>query len=557
MKIEEERVAARRPFYEVNGSKEPLPSDEQTPAFGVGARETGRLERLRARQSLGPGCYEIEPLVPGGPATTIAPEPAPLQLREEQKPPPGPADYDLERADELMYPRQSVAEFDWSRGHTHQKTPRYVARYSALEPRWEALRRRSLSAVILPVARERLLPSNVVPTPDGPTPGPGHYLDADGGDDLVRRLRPDVLVTQWMKPRSRSCEPEHVRGLFNDRPVDRTVRGDPRPLIGHEDDWILRRRHPAPVIHPLTRSLPDQEKVEDDARWCFYEPAPWPEPEGLASFSRHLAFEEFDRAEAVWERRHLQAERRWHPNRWLSYSMPCMEVASDKPRAPHVDFSLVPGRPSSDAGNALDSPREGDVLLLDTGAEKELLHPRVLQIVDMGRQLGRPDDAVPDDFEELIIDPKPVQRRTPVFVDMALGSGRPVEPQFSANLWADVNGTVYAYQPTAGLQLREPGDDVLDLELPWAKVRHRAPMYDFERPLGRPGVDPRVDDHALAGGESVILTHWSPPTRQPRFRCRAARRVSATDPLSDAVAEAANGSLDEPNGAEPTTASLA
>lgn len=245
-----------------------------------------------------------------------------------------------------------------------------------------------------------------------------------------------------------------------------------------------------------------------------------------------------------------------------------MEAASDKPRAPHVDFSLVPGRPDSDPGNALDSPREGDVLLLDTGAEKELFHPRVPQAVDMSKQFGRADstlptsgdDAVADDFENLIIDPKPVQRRIPVFVDMALSSGRPVEPQFSANLWADINGVVYAYQPTAGLQLLEPGADVLDLELPWAKLRRSAPMHDFERPLGRPGLDPRVDDNALAGGvneEEVILTHWLPPRRQPRFRCRAARRVSATDPLDGVTAEAASGSAGEPNGAETTTASVA
>jgi hypothetical protein len=234
-----------------------------------------------------------------------------------------------------------------------------------------------------------------------------------------------------------------------------------------------------------------------------------------------------------------------------------MEVASDKPRAQHVDFSRVPGRPTDYPNGSIDSPREGDVLLLDTGAEKELLHPRVRQ-VDMCKQLGRMDaptlggDMVSDDFEEIIIDPKPVQRRTPVYVDMALNSGRPEEPRFSANLWADKNGVVYAYQPTSGLQLRDTWADVLDLELPWEKLRRSAPMYDLERRLGRPGVDPRVDD-VLAGGddEEIILTHWSPPKRQPRFRCRAVRRVEAiveeTDAQGVAVTEAVNGSVVEAN----------
>merc|ERR1712029_773616 len=99
----------------------------------------------------------------------------------------------------------------------------------------------------------------------------------------------------------------------------------------------------------------------------------------------------------------------------------------------------------------------------------------------------------------------------------------------------DVNGVVYTYQPSAGLHLRDSDADVLDLELPWDKLRRRSPEIDFERPLGRPGIDPRVDDTPKVDEEEQILTHWLPPTRPQRYRCRAARRVEAANPVAGAA----------------------
>ena len=61
---------------------------------------------------------------------------------------------------------------------------------------------------------------------------------------------------------------------------------------------------------------------------------------------------------------------------------------------------------------------EGDVLLLSP--DHNALRPRVPQPVDMARQLGRADagDDV-DDFEELVLSPKRMERRSSCFVDMA------------------------------------------------------------------------------------------------------------------------------------------
>lgn len=63
----------------------------------------------------------------------------------------------------------------------------------------------------------------------------------------------------------------------------------------------------------------------------------------------------------------------------------------------------------------------GDVLLLDTEtAWKTAVEPRATGAVDMAKQLGRDDgDGLVDDFEELVLSPKRLERRSSCFVDMA------------------------------------------------------------------------------------------------------------------------------------------
>ena len=64
---------------------------------------------------------------------------------------------------------------------------------------------------------------------------------------------------------------------------------------------------------------------------------------------------------------------------------------------------------------------EGDVLLLDTETAKTAVEPRATGAVDMAKQLGRDEqrDGLVDDFEELILSPKRLERRSSCFVDMA------------------------------------------------------------------------------------------------------------------------------------------
>ena len=62
---------------------------------------------------------------------------------------------------------------------------------------------------------------------------------------------------------------------------------------------------------------------------------------------------------------------------------------------------------------------EGDVLLLDTETAKTAVEPRATGAVDMAKQLGRDDDGLVDDFEELVLSPKRLEPRSSCLVDMA------------------------------------------------------------------------------------------------------------------------------------------
>merc|ERR1711924_105466 len=103
-------------------------------------------------------------------------------------------------------------------------------------------------------------------------------------------------------------------------------------------------------------------------------------------------------------------------------------------------------------------------------------------------------DEPSDDFEELVLNPQPVQRRVPVYVDMAKAVGRPERLDLSAHLWADDDGRLYAYQPTAGMRLREEGAEELELRPERGRrlAERQAKGGNFSHALGRAGVDPRV-----------------------------------------------------------------
>lgn len=527
---QEAEMAAQRPFYDAMHTL----VEESVPAASFGfVADGGTLgdhQRSGGPESApgpGPGSYELPALLPSGPAAVIAPEGKAVPSGGRQRPTePGPADYDAGRADSLVYPGLAASSFQQTIGHSmgFQAVPYYVVRYAALDPRWEAVRRRSLSATILPV---HAVEGQRRRRAGGARVGPGSYFT---DSSLVQRIRPDVRVLRWFQ-RSDGV-PEHVGGLYKERPVDRAIRGDPRPLLGASDDEALRRRHPVALFPPLPDpSLLRRSWAAGDG-WRFYDPLPTPAPEGYVSFSRRVDFEDFPAYEHQWTRNEERYMRRLHASFRLAYSLP--ELEATHARAPAHDFGLAAERPSSEPGDG--SPREGDVLLLSLGAEQHLLHPRPLAPVDMSRQLGRPE-ALPeevDDFEELVLSPRPPRKRTPVYVDMARSQGRPQEPQLSANLWADAGGRLYAYQPSAGLRLRDEfAEELLLSPSRGERYLQRTPRGgDFSRALGRPGVDPRLSVDGEASQEEALLTNWTPRFRPPPLPAGGGALVGA-DLLGD------------------------
>lgn len=515
----EAKSSSRRPFYDPSNTQVVASPAVPTfgPGFGAERSSPQRSPRRTADPRPGPGSYEMRALVPGGRAAHIAPEALPRDPRQCSEPP-GPAHYEPRAAKQLVYPGLAAVRFGPAPGHTmaFQRSPVYVARYKALHPRWEAVRRRSLSAVITPLRCSDSHATSIAAAASASTNrallGPGRY---NVDDWLTRRLRPDRGMPRWIRPPLGAWE--HARGLYRERPVDRAVRGDPRPLLAGDADSVLRRRGLVAFFRPLSEPprLPRRGGV-----WRFYDPASPESPEGLADFARRIRFDEFRERETIWLRQQARAIRRAHPNFQLSYSLPSLEIT--KARAPRPDFASQPERAASDPGDG--SPREGDVLMLSLGAERELFHPRSPFFVDMARQRGRassePPDAVDmDDYEELLLSPRRVGQHSPMYVDMARTGGRPFEPELSAHLWADQGGVVYAYQPTSGLRPCDEDADLLTLSVDRADamLRRRPRWGDFATALGRPGVDPRVP-----GGEDghhpddeAILTHWAPRFRRP------------------------------------------
>ncbi|CAK0813332.1 unnamed protein product, partial [Prorocentrum cordatum] len=190
-----------------------------------------------------------------------------------------------------VLPRVPAAAFGPGVGHSLQLPPFYVRQYEALSPRWEAVRRRSLSAVILPSHRPPRRSRR-----RRPAPGPGSYSAEDGA---LRCLRADRLVTRWILPRRGRGLGEHERGLYTARPVDPSVRGDPRRLAAAEDDLAVRRRRPSALMRAPSAPPELRRSWAAGDGWRFYDQPPKPQPEGLGTFARRIEFEDFP----LWEQR--------------------------------------------------------------------------------------------------------------------------------------------------------------------------------------------------------------------------------------------------------------
>lgn len=528
----DKEIIAARPFYDVNRSL--IEQSAPVTTFGdcnvtyPSSKILDHSPSLDTTSNLGPGTYNL-PELPEGPCAYFAPEhPTKVSNQDQHAVAPGPDTYDAGLASGIVYPRTPQADFgQTSAGRVpFEEAPVYVAQQKALEPNWKALQRRSVSALLFPehraiqVERERV--------------GPASY---DVQESLVKRLRPDVQVVQW-KP-LRSGLNEHTFALYNDRPVDRSIRGDPRPFLATDGDRALRPKHLSVIFRPLSAPPVLTRRSWAAGEWRFYDPAPPPSPSGLASFSRWVTFEHFLSEEARWMALESRHKRRKHPSLRLAYSLPSLDLTH--PRPPGCDFTLLTARPGSDYGG--DSPREGDALLLSLDAERHLFHPRAPAPVDMCRQLGRSDDVLDgaevDDFEELILSPRPAQRRNPMFVDMVRTSSRPEQPDFSSHLWAEgSNGAKYTYCPSESQKVHEAGGDTLELSPSRANsLLHKRPKWgDFSQALGRSGVDPRVPGAKVE--EDPLLLNWVP--------CFCPGVLSSSpgcvEPFAPATADAGHGS---------------
>jgi len=517
-------AAARRPLW--HDSWHAVEPAVPVPMLGPGLDDSGpATEETGAFQpeGPGPGSYDIPVLVPGGRAAVIAPDSEITEIRREraksEHPEPGPAHYDTEVSlAAQVYPRAPSTSFGPAVGHSmdFQQAPDYVAGYENLEVNWSSVLQRIPSATIPPepseeaqaaaAALQKKAPSNGT----GANLGPGAYDEARG--DRLTQRRSSAL--SWT-PRASGLA-EHLAGLFQEWTRKGRRILDDRPLLDPEADAPLRRHHPEALIQPEAVAVRRSWAAGD--KWRLYV-HPVPEPEGLASFSRNLDLDSWAAKEVRWRALEARRIRRERPALQLAYSLPDLHVFKEStPGA--VDFSRLAGRPVSEPG---DSPREGDVLVLSTNAE--LLHPRVSAPVDMARQRGRYDEVDQvDDFEELVLSPRPTQRHSPSY-DMAKAPGRPEELQLDAYVWAEDPGHgVITYHPSSSLSARQGGEE-LDLEP--AKVQNRLrlrpPSVDFVRPLGRPGVDPRVDgataDTQWGPGrdveENIVLTNWLEPFVAP------------------------------------------
>jgi hypothetical protein len=127
----------------------------------------------------------------------------------------------------------------------------------------------------------------------------------------------------------------------------------------------------------------------------------------------------------------------------------------------------------------------------------------------MARQLGRRSSAervaedIIDDFEELVLSPRPVRRRSPSPVNMKRMLGRPEHAETTQ-------------QTALSMQAHDGNIEELDLD-PSRGDRYlqRRPRFgDFGWALGRQGLDPRV---LLSEPESdeALLTNYVPPFIAP------------------------------------------
>lgn len=464
---------------------------------------TGRLEAVEKKVDPGPGDYDL-PNLPGGPSAFFAPE-SDVMAKEVT---PGPAQYHLGASEGLVYPRAPGGNFGLPRPDVmeHQQCPDYVANYDALEMNFKQVEPRAPSTLILPEASEEalhaleLLKHRAPAAGTGVKLGPGYYQDEV--PDTLQRLRPDRMVLPW-RPRQEGVA-EHLVGLYKHYTRFGRWRLDDRALLGVDDDLALRRNRPRAFIQP-PHQLKRSWSAEDI--WRMYLP-PEEEPKSQ-HFARNLDFDEWQEKEKHWRWLAVRHFFRTRPSLRLSYSLTDLELVKD--RAPEVDFSKAPGR----SPRAEEDEVEGDVLVLDTETAMAAVQPRATGAVEMAKQLGRDDgdDGLVDDFEELVLSPKRLERRSSCFVDMAKESGRPPEPPWDPHIWAEESERVFCYQP----MMDRDREEVLDLSPASAQRRllKRVPTYDWANCLGRPGHDFRMPELEEDPEAPALLTNYEEPFVAP------------------------------------------
>lgn len=466
---------------------------------------TGRLKALEKEDVPGPGDYDL-PALPGAPAALIAP---PSERVKEEVAAPGPAQYDLRASEALLYPRAPGGQFGLPRPDVmeYQQCPDYIAGYDALEMNFEKVEPRVPNALILPEESEealralQIMKHRAPATGTGARVGPGTYQE---DDCILQRSRPDRKVLPW-RPRTEGVA-EHLVGLHKHYTRFGRWRLDDRTMLGVADDLSSRRSRPRAFIQP-PHQPPLKRNWSAEDIWRLYLPK-LDEPLGQ-NFARNLDFDEWQEKEQHWRWLSVRHFCRTRPSLRLSYSLPDMELVKD--RAPEADFSKAPGR----SPMAMAEEVEGDLLLLDPACH-ELRYPRVPQPVDMAKQLGRngggSDDLV-DDFEELVLSPKRLEKRSRCFVDMAKEPGRPPEPEWDPHIWAEEPDRVFCYQPTNSFET----EDVLDLSPASAqrRLQRRVPTYDLARCMGRAGHDLRLASPGKEEEAPALLTNWEAPFVAP------------------------------------------
>lgn len=359
--------------------------------------------------------------------------------------------------------------------------------------------------------------------------------------DMRRALQINDELVKIQPPRPH-IDPEHISILppdFSERlgpgeydPVYRLV--DPRDSVGavklvpveekqadidsrvllypnvdfqHPNHLVFQYHQPA-LVQPA--HLPEKNLFPE--QWKFYD---------LRTSLQYARSPEFDFAQGIpqsfflsQEREKLQELRHYQRVKGFKPVPPpgAYDYEARGERAPAYDFGKAEGR-EEDAVDRLESPLEGDVLLLNPDVKdhipvlvdmkraqgrpedlnlsedrEELLispdisavRPKTHVLVNMDRETGRKAAEIdPDEGQGLVLDPKPIEPRVPVLVNMDKQVGRSLDParEEEKSLFVRVGET--------GMREGLAGGEAV-LEVDQNVVRKRAPLLvNMDKMTGR------------------------------------------------------------------------